>query len=50
MSIPFSEDPMDPNNWDSVIGPVFSRNDEEDVYTTGHASFTVSPDGSKFQV
>jgi len=44
MSIPATRDPMDPLNWDSVSGPVFSRNDEEGVYTTGHASFTVSPD------
>ncbi|CAL8097556.1 unnamed protein product [Orchesella dallaii] len=44
ISIPFEKDPMDPNNWDYVGGPVFTRNDEEDVYNTGHAAFTVSPD------
>lgn len=43
MSIPFDRDPMDPNNWDHVGGPVFTRNDEESVYTTGHAAFTTSP-------
>ncbi|CAG7718131.1 unnamed protein product [Allacma fusca] len=48
MSIPGDKDPMNPSNW--WYGEdhcVFSRNDEEDVYTTGHASFTVSPDGTE---
>ncbi|CAL8071954.1 unnamed protein product [Orchesella dallaii] len=44
MSLESTQDPMDPINWVSAPGPVFSRNDEEDVYTTGHAAFTVSPD------
>ncbi|ODM89798.1 Extracellular exo-alpha-(1-_5)-L-arabinofuranosidase, partial [Orchesella cincta] len=44
ISIPFDKDPLDPDNWDYVGGPVFTRNDEEDVYNTGHAAFTVSPD------
>ncbi|CAL8071956.1 unnamed protein product [Orchesella dallaii] len=47
MSIPFDRDPLDPQNWDSINGPVFSRNDEEGVYTTGHAAFTVSPDSTE---
>ena len=43
MSIDGDKDPMVPSNWwygDNA--PVFYRNDEESVYTTGHASFTVS--------
>jgi len=45
MSIPDHLDPMNPSNWNyGDDTPVFWRNDEEDVYTTGHASFTVSPD------
>ena len=43
MSIDGNKDPMVPSNWwygDNT--PVFYRNDEESVYTTGHASFTVS--------
>lgn len=45
MSIPFDKDPMTPSHWDyGNDAPVFWRNDEEDVYTTGHASFTVSND------
>lgn len=48
MSIPFDKDPMNPSNWDyGENAPVFWRNDDEDVYTTGHASFTVSPDGTE---
>ncbi|CAL8097553.1 unnamed protein product [Orchesella dallaii] len=43
MSIESGKDPLDPLNWDSVEGPLFWRNDEEDVYNTGHAAFTVSP-------
>jgi len=43
MSIPDDMDPMNPGNWKFPDGPVFTRNDEEDVYTTGHAAFTVSP-------
>ncbi|ODM90287.1 Extracellular exo-alpha-(1-_5)-L-arabinofuranosidase [Orchesella cincta] len=43
-SIELSRDPMDPSAWEHAPGPVFQRNDAESVYTTGHASFTVSPD------
>lgn len=39
-----NEDPMNPNNWwhknDSCV---FYRNDEQNVFGTGHASFTTSP-------
>ena len=43
MSIDGDKDPMDPNNWwFGDDGPVFWRNDEENVYTTGHAAFTTS--------
>jgi GH43 family beta-xylosidase len=48
MSIPSHLDPMDVNNWVMPTGPVFTRNDEEDVYTTGHAAFTVSPGKIKY--
>lgn len=44
MSIPDHKNAMDPRNWYIPDGPVFWRNNEEDVYTTGHAAFTVSPD------
>jgi GH43 family beta-xylosidase len=43
MSISADKDPMDPSNWNFPDGPIFERNNEEDVYTTGHAAFTVSP-------
>ncbi len=47
MSIEEGRDPMVVENWISAPGPVFSRNDEENVFTTGHAAFTVSPDESE---
>jgi len=47
MSVEAGKDPLIVWNWVSAPGPVFERNDEEDVYTTGHASFTVSPDGTE---
>jgi GH43 family beta-xylosidase len=48
MSIDGDKDPMVPSNWwYGDDRAVFWRNDEEDVYTTGHASFTTSPDGSE---
>jgi len=47
MSIEDGKDPLIPQDWASAPGPVFRRNDEEDVYTTGHAAFTVSPDGTE---
>jgi len=37
-------DPLNPSDW-IKIGPVFEGN--EKVYGVGHASFTVSPDGSE---
>jgi GH43 family beta-xylosidase len=43
MSIPADLDPLNPSNWKMPDGPVFWSNEEEDVYTTGHAAFTVSP-------
>ncbi|CAG7827235.1 unnamed protein product [Allacma fusca] len=48
MSIDDGKDPMVASNW--WFGddkPVFWRNDEENVFTTGHATFTWSPDGSE---
>ncbi|CAG7837407.1 unnamed protein product [Allacma fusca] len=48
MSIEGDKDPMNPSFWNyGEDEPVFFRNDEEDVYTTGHASFTVSNDGTE---
>ncbi|CAG7821622.1 unnamed protein product [Allacma fusca] len=48
MSIEADKDPMNPSFWNyGEDKPVFYRNDEEDVYTTGHASFTVSNDGTE---
>lgn len=47
MSIEAGKDPLFPGNWKSVEGPVFERNDDENVYTTGHAAFTQSPDGTE---
>jgi len=48
MSIDYDKDPMSPSNWwfgDNKC--IFSRNDEENVYTPGHAAFTTSPDGTE---
>jgi len=48
MSIDTEGDPMNPDDWwYGGDQPVFWRNDEESVYTTGHAAFTVSPDGTE---
>jgi len=42
------KDPMVPSNWwNDVDHCVFQRNDEEGVWTTGHASFVRSPDDSE---
>lgn len=38
------DDPMNPESW-TKQGPVFQGTDE--VHGTGHASFTISPDGSE---
>jgi GH43 family beta-xylosidase len=36
-------DPLEPGNWwHKTDGPVFWRNDAENVYGPGHASFTYS--------
>ena len=44
MSVDWNQDPMVPENWwFNRTGPVFFRNDEESVYATGHAAFTISP-------
>ncbi|CAG7718764.1 unnamed protein product [Allacma fusca] len=41
-------DPLVRSNWwQDVDRAVFWRNDEQSVFGTGHASFTVSPDGSE---
>jgi len=55
MSIPADKDPMVPENWDvGTNQPVFLRNDEEEVFGPGHASFTYSPgklfDGSDLTI
>lgn len=47
MSIHSSRDPMEVDNWASFVGPQFYRNDAQNVYTTGHAAFTASPDGTE---
>lgn len=48
MSIPFNLDPMVPSNWwygDNKC--IFSKSEEESVYTVGHAAFTTSPGTSE---
>lgn len=48
MSIEDAKDPLVPSNWwFGDDGPVFYRNDEEQVYTTGHACFTTSLDNTE---
>ncbi|CAL8125710.1 unnamed protein product [Orchesella dallaii] len=49
MSIDEGLDPMVASNWwyGPEDGPVFYKNEEEDVWGPGHASFTVSPDGTE---
>ena len=48
MSIGPDKDPMNPTDWwFGPNEPVFWRNDDEDVYGPGHASFTTSPDGTE---
>ncbi|ODM87328.1 Extracellular exo-alpha-(1-_5)-L-arabinofuranosidase [Orchesella cincta] len=49
MSIDEGLDPMNASNWwyGPEDGPVFYKNEEEDVWGPGHASFTVSPDGTE---
>jgi GH43 family beta-xylosidase len=44
MGIDELKDPLVPSNWwNDVDRCVFWRNDEQNVYGTGHASFTTSP-------
>jgi GH43 family beta-xylosidase len=44
MGIDEFKDPLLPDNWwHNDDGCVFSRNDEENVFCTGHAAFTTSP-------
>jgi len=50
MSIHADQDPMNVSNWLVPDGPIFSKNDEEGVYTTGHAAFTVSPGDHLFVI
>jgi GH43 family beta-xylosidase len=48
MGIDDLKDPLVPSNWwNDVDRCVFWRNDEQSVFATGHASFTVSPDGTE---
>lgn len=49
MNISYELDPMTVSNWQMPDGPIFYRNDEEEVYTTGHAAFTVSPGNPNMQ-
>ena len=39
-------DLLNPDSW-TKVGPVFSQNPEGGIYSTGHNSFTQSPDGSE---
>ncbi|CAG7716692.1 unnamed protein product [Allacma fusca] len=48
MGIDNLKDPLVPSNWwNKIDGPVFWRNDEQSVYTTGHCSLTTSPDDTE---
>jgi len=48
MGIDDLKDPLVPSNWwNDVNHCVFQRNDTENVFTTGHASFVRSPDDSE---
>jgi GH43 family beta-xylosidase len=40
-------DPLDPASWTKSSGPVFTGAPNLGVYGVGHASFTVSPDGTE---
>ena len=42
-----TRDPMQISSWYKHPNPVFVKNVEEGVFGPGHASFTVSPDGSE---
>lgn len=47
MTIESDKNPMNITDWNDLTaqngGPIFWRNDAEQVYTTGHATFTTSP-------
>lgn len=47
LSCDSSADPMDINNWTKSQEPVFQRNVDNGIWSTGHNSFTVSPDGNE---
>eukprot|EP01120_Amphizonella_sp_Union-15-10_P004255 TRINITY_DN14888_c0_g1_i1.p1 TRINITY_DN14888_c0_g1~~TRINITY_DN14888_c0_g1_i1.p1 ORF type:complete len:378 (+),score=74.05 TRINITY_DN14888_c0_g1_i1:85-1134(+) len=47
MGIDGGKDPLVYNNWWRLDRPVFWRNDAQSVYGPGHASFTLSPDGTQ---
>ncbi|KAJ6620840.1 Alpha-L-arabinofuranosidase B [Pseudolycoriella hygida] len=48
MGIDNVKDPLVRSNWwDDLDRCVFFKNEEEGIYTTGHASFTSSPDGTE---
>lgn len=40
-------DPMDPDSWENLPGPLFERNDEAGVWGPGHHFFFKSPDGTE---
>ena len=40
-------DPMNPAHWKKYQQPVFQMDPTSQAYSTGHASFTVSPDGTE---
>jgi GH43 family beta-xylosidase len=42
-----NEDPLVAANWQKSEFPLFTMNDEEEVYGPGHNTFTVSPDGTE---
>ncbi|GAV01452.1 hypothetical protein RvY_12162 [Ramazzottius varieornatus] len=47
LTINKSADPMIATNWNKAQRPVFVTNEAESVFGPGHASFTVSPDGTE---
>lgn len=42
-----NSDPMEAASWEKSSSPVFSKSIVNEVYATGHNSFTVSPDGEE---
>jgi GH43 family beta-xylosidase len=48
MGIAWDKDPMKLSDWwFGPLDPILENNPSEGVYTTGHASFTLSPDGTE---